>query len=340
MHADPARTARKAEHLEAAASPDAVHRGGSGLDQVRLRHRALPGRDLEQVDLAVDLLGRRLDVPLVVSAMTGGSEASRAVNLELLEAAAEHGAAMILGSSRALLDDPGVVDTYVPTSARPPLLLANLGASHLVQGLGADDALRVVELVDADGLALYLNPLQEAVQPEGHPELAGAIELIADLVERLAPLPVMVKEIGFGLDPDDVAQLADAGVAAVDVAGAGGTNWALVEGLRDDAARALAAPFATWGTPTVDALRDAVRVAGLRVPVIASGGVRDGVDVARCLALGATAAGIARPMLLAARAGTAQAALGTIAEQLRVATWCAGAPAAHALGPEHLRPGA
>jgi len=340
MHADPVRTARKAEHLEAASSPEAVHHGGSGLDRVRLRHRALPGRDLADVDLAVDLLGRRLEAPLVVSAMTGGSEASRAVNLELLEAAAEHGAAMILGSSRALVDDPGLVGTYVPTAARPPLLLANLGASHLVQGLAVDEAERIIELVGADGLALYLNPLQEAVQPEGHPELGGAIELIADLVERLRPLPVLVKEIGFGLDPEDVALLADAGVAAVDVAGAGGTNWALVEGLRDPDARALAAPFADWGIPTADALRSAVQVAGLRVPVIASGGVRDGVDVARCLALGATAAGIARPMLLAARAGTAAAALGTIVEQLRVATWCAGAPAARALGPEHLRPGA
>ncbi|MFM7553503.1 MAG: type 2 isopentenyl-diphosphate Delta-isomerase [Actinomycetota bacterium] len=338
MHADPIRTARKAEQLDAAASPDAVHRGGSGLDEVRLRHRALPGRDLAQVDLAANLLGRRLGAPVIVSAMTGGSEASRVVNVELLEAATEHGAAMILGSSRALVDEPGLVGTYRPCAARPPLLLANLGASHLVQGLTADQALRVVELLDADGLALYLNPLPEAVQPEGHPELGGAIELIADLVERLAPLPVLVKEIGFGLDPDDVALLADAGVAAVDVAGAGGTNWALVEGLRDDDARALAAPFSTWGTPTAEALRDAVRVAGLRVPVIASGGVRDGVDVARCLALGASAAGIARPMLLAARAGTAQASLGTLVEQLRVATWCAGAAAARDLGPEHLRP--
>lgn len=338
MPADPVRTARKAEHLDAAASPDAVHRGASGLDEVRLRHRALPGRDLGEVDLAVDLLGARLEAPVIVSAMTGGSEASRAVNLELLEAAAEHGAALILGSSRALVDEPGLVDTYRPCAARPPLLLANLGASHLVRGLDADQALRVVELLDADGLALYLNPLQEAVQPEGHPELGGAIELIADLVERLAPLPVLVKEIGFGLDPEDVAQLADAGVAAVDVAGAGGTNWALVEGLRDDQARALAAPFSTWGIPTAEALRDAVRVAGLRLPVIASGGVRDGVDVARCLALGASAVGIARPMLLAARAGTAQAALGTLVEQLRVAAWCAGAGAARDLGPEHLRP--
>jgi isopentenyl-diphosphate delta-isomerase len=338
MAIDPVRTARKAEHLAAAASPDALHRADAGFDRVRLRHRALPGRDLGDVGLDADLLGRRLDAPVILSAMTGGSEASRAVNVQLLEAAEAHGTAMILGSSRALVDDPSLVPTYLPVAARPPLLLANLGASHLVQGLEPAEAERVVELLGADGLAIYLNPLQEAIQPEGHPELAGAVEAIAELVDRLAPLPVVVKEIGFGLDRADVEQLAAVGVAAVDVAGAGGTNWALVEGLRDDGAGAVAAPFADWGTPTVDALREAVAAVGLALPVIASGGVRDGVDVARCLALGAAAVGIARPMLLAARAERAVDALGVLIEQLRIATWCAGAPSAAALGGEHLHP--
>jgi isopentenyl-diphosphate delta-isomerase len=335
---DPARTRRKAEHLDAAASPEAVHAINAGFDRIHLRHRALPGRDLGDVDLGVDLFGRHLDVPLVVSAMTGGSEASRAVNLELLLAAEQHGAAMILGSSRALVDQPELVDTYRPTAARPPLLLANLGVSHLVQGLTAEEAQRVVDLLDADGLTLYLNPLQEAIQPEGHPEFGGAIECIAEIVEALAPLPIVVKEIGFGLDREDVIQLKEAGVAAIDVAGAGGTNWALVEGLRDDDARAIAAPFASWGRPTVDALVDAVDAAGLTLPLFASGGVRDGIDAARCLALGATIVGVARPLLLAARAGCAAPALGTLAEQLRIATWCAGAPSAGALGAEHLDP--
>lgn len=338
MASDPARTRRKAEHLDAAASPEAVHAGNAGFDRIHLRHRALPGRDLADVDLGIELFGRRLDVPLVVSAMTGGSEASRAVNTELLLAAEQHGAAMILGSSRALVDQPELVETYRPTSARPPLLLANLGVSHLVQGLSAEEALRVVDLLDADGLTLYLNPLQEAIQPEGHPEFGGAIECIAEIVEALAPLPIVVKEIGFGLDREDVVQLKEAGVAAIDVAGAGGTNWALVEGLRDDDARAVAAPFASWGRPTVDALIDAVDAAGLTLPLFASGGVRDGIDAARCLALGATIVGVARPLLLAARAGCASAALGTLAEQLRIATWCAGAPSAAALGAEHLDP--
>lgn len=336
MAIDSIRTARKAEHLDAAASPAAVHAGGAGFDRIRLRHRALPGRDLADVDLATMLLGVEIAAPIVVSAMTGGSEASRAVNVELLEAAAAHGAAMVLGSSRALVDDPGLVDTYLPTRTRPPLLLANLGVSHLVRGLAPDDALRIVDLLGADGLALYLNPIQEAVQAEGEPHLATAVDRIAEVVARLAPLPVVVKEIGFGLALEDVRTLRETGVAAIDVAGAGGTNWALVEGLRDERSRAVAAPFADWGTPTVDALRDAVAVVGDAVPVIASGGLADGVDVAKALALGATAAGVARPLLLAAREGRATAALDVLVEQIRIATWCCGAPAARALGPSHL----
>ncbi len=336
MTADSARIARKGQHLDAAASSEAVHIHGAGFDGIRLRHRALPGRDLSDVDLATTLLGTTLAAPVVVSAMTGGSEASRTINVELLSAAAAHGTGMILGSSRALVADPGLVGTYLPCADRPPLLLANLGVSHLVRGLTPDDALRVVDLLGADGLALYLNPVQEAVQVEGEPYFAGAIDRIAAVVERLAPLPVLVKEIGFGLDPADVAELIDAGVAAVDVAGAGGTNFALVEGLRDDHARAIAAPFASWGRPTADAVRDAVAVAPARVPIIASGGLTDGVDVVRALALGATAAGVARPLLLAARAGEADAALATLIEQTRIATWCTGAPSTAALGADHL----
>ncbi len=336
MASDPARIARKREHLDACASPLALHAHGAGFEQVRLRHRALPGRDLADVCLTTELLGSTLAAPLLVSAMTGGSEASRAVNIELLTAAEEHAAGLILGSSRALLDEPTLVGTYLPCSARPPLLLANLGVSHFVNGLVPDDALVVVDLLGADGLALYLNPLQEAVQLEGEPNLAGAIERIAEIVARLAPLPVLVKEIGFGLAAADVAELVAAGVAAVDVAGAGGTNWALVEGLRDERARAIAEPFADWGTPTIDAVRAAVEVAGSTVPVIASGGVRDGVDATRALALGATAVGVARPLLLAARVGAAADALGVMIEQVRIATWCVGAPSTSALGAEHF----
>jgi isopentenyl-diphosphate delta-isomerase len=331
-------SARKHDHLRIAGKDGVQHAAGTGLDAVRLRHRALPERDLADVSLDCELLGRRLRAPLFVSAMTGGVGAATDVNARLAEAAAEHGIAMSLGSGRALLDDPSLVGTYLTGGAhpRPPLLLANLGATHLHGPGGLDDAERLVELLDADGLTLHLNPLQEAVQPEGEPAFAGVAERIALAVARLAPRPVVVKEVGFGLDREDVALLRAAGVAAVDVAGAGGTNWALVEGRRDPRAHGVAAAFADWGLPTAQAIRDAVGVApGL--PVIASGGLRDGVEVAKCLALGARAAGLARGLLGAAQADRASEALATVVTQLRIAVWAAGAASADGLGPDHLR---
>jgi isopentenyl-diphosphate delta-isomerase len=190
-------------------------------------------------------------------------------------------------------------------------------------------------MLDADGLCVHLNPLQEAVQPEGQAAFSGVLHGLAAVVAHLAPLPVVVKEVGFGLAGEDVAALAEIGVAAVDVAGSGGTNWALVEGHRDRAAADVAAAFADWGLPTREALAHAAAAAP-ELPRIASGGVRDGVDCARCLALGAQAAGIASPMLVAAQHDQAEEAVGTILRQLRIATWLTGAAHVRALTREHL----
>src|SRR5215208_970232 len=315
---DPASGAvRKAEHLRIAAEGGVEHTAGTGLDRVRLRHRALPERDLASVSLETRLLGARLTAPLVVSAMTGGTAEAAEINRRLARAAAEAGIALVLGSGRRLLDDPDLLRTYrAAGAARPPLLLANLGGAQLRAPDGPERAERLLELLDADGLSVHLNPLQEAVQPEGQPDFGGVLAGITACVARLAPRPVLVKEVGFGLDPADVAALRDAGVAAVDVAGAGGTNWALIEGRRDPRAGAVAGAFADWGLPTADALRGALAAApGL--PVIASGGLRDGVEVAKCLALGATAAGLARPFLIAARADRVASAVATVVDQLR-----------------------
>lgn len=324
---------RKADHLRIAAEPGAVGAAQTGLEALRLRHRALPERDLAEVDLTTELLGVRLRAPIFVSAMTGGTAEAERINHDLARAAAEHGVALTLGSGRPLLDDPDLLRTY-RSAARPPLLLANLGAAQL----DADRAARLIELLGADGLSIHLNPVQEAVQPEGTPAFSGVAERIAAIVTALAPLPVVVKEVGFGMDPADVALLRDAGVAAVDVAGAGGTNWATIEGRRNPRASAVAAAFDDWGVPTADAVRGAVAVAGGRdgIPIIASGGVRDGVEAAKCLALGAAAAGLARPFLLAAQAGQATAAVDAVVRQLRIATWAAGAAASADLSSEHI----
>lgn len=328
---------RKADHLRIAAEAGVEHAAGSGLERVRLRHRALPERDLAAVSLRTHLLGRNVAAPLVVSAMTGGTRDAGEINGQLMRAAAAHGIALVLGSGRHLLDDPETLRTYRPTPAdRPPLLLANLGAAQVRGRDGLWRAAELLELLDADGLSIHLNPLQEAVQPEGQPDFSAVAEGIAAVVGHIAPAPVVVKEVGFGMDFDDVVLLREAGVAAIDVAGAGGTNWALIEGRRDERAGSVAAAFADWGVSTVDALTDA-RAAAPGLPLIASGGLRDGVDVAKCIALGATAGGLARPLLMAAQAGRAEEAVAAIVEQLRIATWLAGAGSVHELGREHLR---
>jgi len=329
---------RKADHLRIAAGPDVAHHGRTGLDAVRLRHRALPERDLEAVSLTTRLLGRRLEAPLIVSAMTGGTPQAAIINARLAQAAARQGIGLVLGSGRRLIDDPELLGTYVPAAGelRPPLLLGNLGAAQIRGREGAWAAEKLVELLDADGLSIHLNPIQEAVQPEGEPHFAGVLDGIAAAVARIAPRPVVVKEVGFGLDMEDVAALHAVGVAAIDVAGSGGTNWALVEGRRDARAGAVAAAFADWGVPTADAITEARSVAA-GLPLIASGGLRDGVDVARCLALGATAAGMARLFLLAAQADRADEAIVTVVDQLRIATWATGAESAQDLGRRHLR---
>ena len=326
---------RKADHLRIAAGAGVSHTGSTGFERYRLRHRALPERDLADVSLETDLLGARLGAPLVVSAMTGGAPESEAVNARLARAACEHGLALMLGSGRALLEDPSRLATY-RSGDRPPLLLGNLGAAQVVRADAGERAARLVDLLRADGLAIHLNPIQEAVQPEGEPRFAGVAAGIAAVVAALAPLPVIVKEVGFGMDADDVVLLRDAGVAAIDVAGAGGTNWALVEGRREAGAARVAGAFADWGVPTADALVDAVAAApGL--PILASGGLRDGVDAAKALALGAAAVGLARPFLLGAQADEASETAAALVRQLRVAVWAAGAPSAAALTPAHLR---
>jgi isopentenyl-diphosphate Delta-isomerase len=326
---------RKADHLRLAAGGNVAHTGSSGFERYRLRHRALPERNIADVSLDSELLGARLGAPLVISAMTGGTPEAKTINARLARAACEHRLALVLGSGRALLDDPACLASY-RSHDRPPLLLGNLGAAQVARPDARERAARLVELLEADGLAIHLNPIQEAVQPEGEPEFEGVADGIAAIVAALAPLPVVVKEVGFGMDAEDVALLRAAGVAAVDVAGAGGTNWALVEGQRESSAARVGVAFADWGVPTADALVDALEVAP-ELPVIASGGVRDGVDAAKALALGATAVGLARPFLLGAQADEASQTAAALVRQLRLAVWAAGAPSSKELSRRHLR---
>jgi isopentenyl-diphosphate delta-isomerase len=320
---------RKADHIRVNLEENVdFPRLTTGLERYRFVHQALPERDLDAVDTSLALFGRDLRAPLLISSMTGGTERARELNLRLAAAAQAHGLAMGLGSQRAALEDPATADTFRVRSAAPDILLfANLGAVQLNYGYGIDEARRAVEMVEADGLYLHLNALQEAVQPEGDTRWSGLLNRIEALC-RASDVPVLAKEVGWGLSERAARQLADAGIAALDVAGSGGTSWSEVEYHRAPTAfhARVARAFADWGIPTAETLLTACRAApGL--PVFASGGLRDGIDVAKCIALGATLGGMAGPFLRAAdESGDAlDETIRVIVAQLRIAMFAAGA---------------
>ena len=320
---------RKAEHIRINLDEDVAAKGvTTGFERYRFVHRALPEIDLESVSLETSFLGRRLDAPLLFSCMTGGTPRARQINRTLAAAAQRHRVAMGLGSCRVLLEHPEVLATFAVRDLCPNVpLLANLGAVQLNMGVGPAACRRIVDLLEADALVLHLNPLQEALQPEGDTRFAGLLGRIEALCASLE-VPVVVKEVGWGIAPDLVAALFDAGVAAVDIAGAGGTSWSEVERHRiaDPVRARVAAAFADWGLPTADAIRLAREVAP-RGTLIASGGIRSGVDVAMAIALGADLAASAGSMLRAADEGeeTLDAAVDEITDTLRIAMFCAGA---------------
>jgi isopentenyl-diphosphate delta-isomerase len=321
--------ARKADHLRINVERDVGAKGvDAGFGAYRFTHRALPEIDLERVDTSAELLGHRLRAPFLISCMTGGTPEARRINKRLARVAQTFGFAMGLGSGRALIESPDSVDTFDVRPVAPDVpLFANLGAVQLKKGYGIEQCRRLVELLRADALVLHLNPLQEALQPEGDTAFAGVLDAIARLCAA-APFPIVVKEVGWGIAPAEVSALVDAGVAGVDVAGAGGTSWSEVERYRiAEPWRAnVAAAFAGWGIPTARAVVDA-RSAAPDTTLIASGGVRDGLDAAKALALGADAVGMAAPFLKAADAGVeaAEDLARELVETLRIAMFCVGA---------------
>ncbi len=319
---------RKAEHLRINVERDVAAKGvDSGFDAYVFPHRALPEIDFAEVDTSTELFGRHLAAPLLISCMTGGTPEAKRINKALATVAQRHGFAMGLGSGRALIESPKSLATFDVRAAAPDvLLMANLGAVQLNKGYGIDECRRLVSLLRADALVLHLNPLQEALQPEGDTEFRGLLGKIAMLCAR-AEFPVIAKEVGWGLSGALVRALFDAGIAAVDVAGAGGTSWSEVERYRmTERWRArVAGAFAGWGVPTTTALVEARRAAPNET-IIASGGVRPGLDVPKAIALGADLVGIAGPFLRAANGGVSPASLlaRELVETLRIAMFCLG----------------
>ncbi len=313
----------------------------SGLERYRFLHQALPELDLADVNTHTTFLGRSLDSPLLISSMTGGTERAQNINRVLAEAAQEARIAMGLGSMRAAIEDVTLADTYQVRAIAPDiLLLANLGAVQLNYGYGLDQCRRAVELVSADALILHFNALQEAVQPEGDGNFAGLLKKV-EIVCRQLEVPVIAKEVGWGFSPQAARQLVEAGVAAIDIAGSGGTSWSEVEYHRAPTARHahVARAFADWGIPTADSIRY-VREVAPTLPLIASGGLRDGIDIAKCLALGADLGGVAGPFLKAAAESldAVRQVIWELVAQLRVAMFVSGAADIAALQQTPLYP--
>lgn len=321
---------RKADHIRINLDEDVSFKGVStGLERYTFMHQALPELDLAQIDTSLTLFGRRLNSPLLISSMTGGTAEAGEINRTLAAAAQEVGIAMGLGSMRAAIEDTSLADTYQVRQVAPDILLfANLGAVQLNYGYGLDECRRAVDMCQADALILHFNVLQEAVQPEGDGNFAGLLAKVEHICRHL-PVPVIAKEVGWGFSRRAAEALAGAGVAAIDVAGAGGTSWSQVEMYRAPTARhaRVAGAFIDWGIPTADSIRFC-REAAPTLPIFASGGIRNGIDVAKSIALGTHIAGIAGDFLQAADSGGVAGVVElaeTITDELRVAMFCAGA---------------
>jgi isopentenyl-diphosphate delta-isomerase len=293
---------RKADHLRICLDEDVQFHGvTNGLERYRFTHCCLPELNRSEIDLTTMFLGKSLGAPLLISSMTGGTERARTINFRLAEVAQHYKLAMGVGSQRVAVENPQVADTFAVRSHAPDILLfANLGAVQLNYSYGLDECLRVVDLCQADALILHLNPLQESVQSTGDTNFRGLLDKIDIVCEKL-PVPVIVKEVGNGISAAMAQKLLEAGVAAIDVAGAGGTSWAKVESERElnEKQRRLGLTFANWGLPTAECITS-IRAIAPEIPLIASGGLRNGLEVAKAIALGADISGLAWPFLQAA----------------------------------------
>jgi isopentenyl-diphosphate delta-isomerase len=318
---------RKNDHIRINLEENVQSGLTTGLERYHFIHQALPELDFENIDLSLSLFGKSLRAPILISSMTGGTPEAANLNRTLAMAAQQTGVAMGLGSQRAAIDHPELASTYQVRSHAPDtLLFANLGAIQLNYGYGVEECQRAVDMIEADALILHFNALQEAVQPEGQTRFAGLLEKIEQVCHHLR-VPVIAKEVGWGFSEEVARKLSEAGVKAIDVAGAGGTSWSQVEMYRapNESLARLAAAFNEWGIPTANSILNVQRAARDLV-IFASGGIRTGVDIAKSIALGATLGGMAGPFLKAA-AISLETTLQTIDEirrEIQVCMFAAG----------------
>ena len=331
--------ARKLKHVEVCLRFEVEYKGRTtGFESFDLPYHALPGTDLNAVDTRTTFLGRDLRAPLLIGAMTGGAERSATINRHLALAAQELGVGLMLGSQRVMLERPHALPSFEVRAFAPDvLLIGNLGVAQLNKGYGAPQLRRAVELIDADALALHTNPLQEALQKGGDTDFSALVPKLRELVPEV-PYPVLLKEVGHGLSGAVAGAVSDVGFAALDVAGAGGTSWAKVEEWVNYG-EVRHKDLAEWGIPTAQALRE-VREVLPNMPLVASGGIRTGLDAAKALGLGARVVAVARPLLEPATQSpeAVVAWLENFVWELKVAMHCAGVGDVGALEGLELRP--
>jgi isopentenyl-diphosphate Delta-isomerase len=319
---------RKSDHIRINLEEDVSSGMTSGLERYRFTHEALPEIALSNVDLGLTLFKKHLRAPILISSMTGGTEEAGKINQHLAEAAQETGIAMGVGSQRAAIEDPRQAATFkICLDVAPDtLLFANIGAVQLNYGYGIDECRHAVDMLAADALILHLNPLQEAVQAGGDTNFAGLAKKIGKICKKLE-VPVIAKEVGWGISERTAKLLANCGVDAIDVAGAGGTSWSQVEMHRapDEFTRELAATFVNWGISTADSILN-VKKAAPEMTIFASGGLKNGLDIAKSIALGATLGGMATPFLRSAMVSTEKTIemIGLIKSQLEVTLFSSG----------------
>jgi isopentenyl-diphosphate delta-isomerase len=300
-----------------------VQAGRSFFDDYAFEHNALPEIALDDIDVSVEFLGKRIEAPLLVSCMTGGTEAAGEINRNLARAAEDRRIALGVGSQRKAIEDPLQAASFQVRDLAPSIpLLANLGAVQLNYGYGIAECRAAVEMIDADALAFHLNVLQEAIQPEGDTDFSGLLPKLGEVARELE-VPVIAKEIGCGISGDTARALAEQGIRIIDTAGLGGTSWARIEARRADDVE-IGELFVDWGVPTPVSIQEVAAVPG--VTVIGSGGIRSGLDAAKAIALGAHLVGTAYPLLKPATV-SAEAVIdrvGRIVDELRIAMLCVG----------------
>lgn len=315
---------RKKDHIQICLDKK-IEFGTTGFEKYRFIHCALPEINFKNIDLTINFLGKELSAPILISSLTGGTERAKKINQNLAKAAQEFNLAMAVGSQRVAIENPKLEDTFKVRKYAPDVvLLGNLGAVQLNYGYGIEECREAIEMIDADGLFFHLNPLQEVIQQEGDKNFSNLLEKIKEINEKLKK-PVLVKEVGTGISYRVAKALHDNGIKFVDVAGFGGTNWAVIEGLRRDKDKQLGQIFSGWGISTAESLIQCRKLKELTL--IGSGGIRTGIDIAKALALGADLVGIGLPLLKPATksAPAVKKKLESLILELKIAMFCVGA---------------